>query len=66
MARKIPIYQKGHRALYPKGWPANMQATLYLNQKKRKARGPFEGSLLNKLTVNGDPVTVNGDFVTVN
>jgi hypothetical protein len=37
MAKKLKVVPKGKaKPLYPKGWPGNMQATLYLAQKRRK------------------------------
>jgi hypothetical protein len=33
--RKIKLYPKGAATLYPKGWPSNMRATLFLNKQRR-------------------------------
>ena len=49
MARGIFKSTPGRRGLYPNGWPGNMRAVLYLNQKKRKAQGAFP-SVTSQLT----------------
>jgi hypothetical protein len=50
MARKLT-----KRGLYPNGWPKNLRAVLYLNQKKRKAQGAFP-SVSGQLTAS-TPIT---------